>query len=304
MGQPGNGKSMVASIIAIAALRGEYWGLKWNDTSRNPNVLYFDTEQMVYESAYHAKRIISAAGRNTGKLYDDFHYLRANEGVNVEECRQLLMAGVREIEPNVIIIDGAPDCVRSINDEIECKDFIDFIREMAAAYCAVVICVAHQNHGTDKMLGFLGSILERKETNGLEVIKHKDSKEGFLDKPPFYEVRTVKVRGEDIEGFTFRLEYDGEFVIPFITSVKNSKVKEEVVRNNDFRAIAAEVFKEKTVYGSKNKLTTAIRVTYCKSKDWAEARLQEMVDNRLVLVHPKDAQNKQCVYEYYKELPF
>lgn len=304
MGQPGNGKSMMASIIAIAALKGVYCGFQWNDASRCPNVLYFDTEQMEYESALHAKRIVGAAGRNTNQRYIDFNYLRATEGQGADECRHQLMDAVIKAEPNIIIIDGAPDCVRSINEELECKDFVDLVREIAVTYNAVAICVAHQNHGTDKMLGFLGSILERKVTNALEVIKHKKDDKKITETPSFFEVKTIKVRGQDIGNFTFKMEYDGECVIPLISADSSEAIK-ETAENEDVKAIAAEIFKgrEDTPFESQKSILTAIRTTYNIGTDRAKTILDKMVDDGIVLARPIDAKTKRIIYEY-NPLPF
>ncbi len=309
MGQTGQGKSNFAAAIAIAALRfrfGEDCGLRWADTNILPKVLHFDTEQITYESAEYGKRIVSGAGRNTRELYPDFNYIRADEGKSADENREWLMNAVRDSEPNVIIVDGVSDCVRSINEETECKDFIDMLREMAIVYNAVVICIAHQNHGTDKMLGFLGSMLERKATNIWEVIKHKEKEpeKAFPDIPPFFEVKTIKARGKDVGNFTFKMEYNGEYDIPKITFPTNAETIKETVQNNDFKAIAAEIFKGEISIIGTSVIVDVIRRKYSKGTTWARERLKEMIESGIVNEIPYGTQQKQYVYKGEDKAPF
>ena len=75
---------------------------------------------------------------------------------------------------------------------------------MATHYDMSTWCVLHENPTTEKMVGSLGSIAQRKVTEVFAVRKHKPRrrKEKKPNRPPIYfSVEQLKARGKDVEDF-------------------------------------------------------------------------------------------------------
>ena len=79
---------------------------------------------------------------------------------------------------------------------------------MATHYDMSTWCVLHENPTTEKMVGSLGSIAQRKVTEVFAVRKHKNEKE--KDKKPgrppiYFSVEQLKARGKDVDDWDFEI---------------------------------------------------------------------------------------------------
>ena len=103
----------------------------------------------------------------------------------------------------------------------------------ATKYEASIWCVLHENPTFDKMVGTLGSVLQRKVTEGFAVRKHKQANESKdkkrSDRPPIYfTVEQLKVRRYDQDDWDFEVINNAEgWGVPQEFDVQPQKIDTE-----------------------------------------------------------------------------
>jgi hypothetical protein len=80
-GQAGYGKTMTIAQFMAAILKGEFGGLRYelSEEIPHPRLLYIDTEMEKYNIIAVKNRVLSMAGRDINKEYDDFHIMMLRE---------------------------------------------------------------------------------------------------------------------------------------------------------------------------------------------------------------------------------
>lgn len=227
-GQAGNGKTMTLAQFMAAILCGEYGNLKrevkltkqdpitGEEIDFRPTVLYIDTEMEEANTIAVKNRVMSMCGRDIKTKYDDFHVLMLREvpesvekndkgndvkvPASVMRWRMVLKA-ICQFLPTVAFIDGLLDVVADFNDNKECAETIYKCMQVASHYDMSVWCIVHQNPGGEKLVGHLGSFLERKVTDIIQTRKVKDDNTNDVT----FEVKQKKARGRDIKDWKFRV---------------------------------------------------------------------------------------------------
>lgn len=219
-GQAGNGKTMTIAQFMAAILAGRVGNLRYElaDEIPHPKLLYIDTEMEKDNTIAVKNRVLTMAGRDIGKDYDDFEVVMLREvsddvrmtkdkygndmkqqiPASVIRWRMVLKA-IWEYRPTVCFIDGLMDVVADFNDNTMCQELIYKCMQTATHYDMSLWCLLHQNPGGEKMVGHLGSFLERKVTDIIQTKKEKDSKTGEIS----FKVTQKKARSRDIEDWAF-----------------------------------------------------------------------------------------------------
>ena len=215
-GQAGNGKTMTLAQFMAAILSGEFGNLRYelHDTIPKPKVLYIDTEMEEANTIAVKNRVMTMCGRDIDKETDDFVVVMLREvpeesgadskGKPIKTPSSIMrwrmtLKAIFEYNPTVVFIDGLLDVVRDFNDNKECQETIYKCMQVASHYGISVWCIVHQNPGGEKLVGHLGSFLERKVTDIFQTKKEK--KEGEAT----FTVKQLKARGRDVEDWQFRV---------------------------------------------------------------------------------------------------
>jgi hypothetical protein len=180
-GQSKSGKSAVSSGLIAGATR-----IKGSiiDTvnfevqlSEGKIVVHYDTEQSLYDHFRFNESILNRTGRDK-ENYKSYN-LRSFTPKERIKAVELTLERDSQIFGGIhsIFIDGCADFVSSVNDEIECGEFVRTLESWAIKYSCPVITVLHLNPGTvtSKSRGHLGSHLERKAESVFEITKDQDS---------------------------------------------------------------------------------------------------------------------------------
>ena len=225
-GQSGNGKTMTIAQFIATILCGEFGNLRYElvDDVRPKRVLYIDTEMEKDNTIALKNRVLTMAGRDINGEYDDFviemyRDLEETKAVDskgnpildkhgrptyinpaILRWRKTLKA-IWQYQPTVVFIDGVIDVVADFNDNIECQELIFKCMKLASHYDISLWCVLHQNPGGEKLVGHLGSFLERKVTDVIQTRKVKDEKTGDVT----FEVKQKKARSQDFADWKFRV---------------------------------------------------------------------------------------------------
>ena len=213
-GQPGNGKTMTLAQFMAAILCGEYGELRYelSDVIPNPKVLYIDTEMEEANTIAVKNRVMTLCERPVNEDSDDFVVIMLREvpettddkgkktSSSVNRWRMTLKA-IYEYKPTAVFIDGLLDVVADFNDNKECQEIIYKCMQVASHYNISVWCIVHQNPGGEKLVGHLGSFVERKVTDVFQTKKDKNDKTGDVT----FTVSQKKARGRDVADWQFRV---------------------------------------------------------------------------------------------------
>lgn len=221
-GQAGNGKTMTIAQFMATFLKGQIGGLKYelSESIPHPRVLYIDTEMEKDNTIAVKNRVLSMAGRDTNQEYDDFMVLMLREvpdGKQASKDRQgnvvdhvvpasvmrwrMTLKAIWQYKPNVVFIDGLMDVIADFNDNVMCQELIYKCMQVASHYNISLWCLLHQNPGGEKLVGHLGSFVERKVTDIFQAKKTKDATSGDVT----FTVSQKKARGRDVPDWQFRV---------------------------------------------------------------------------------------------------
>lgn len=184
MGKPKAGKSTLIETIVTLALADE--PLKNFDSldmevapAGQKNIIIFDTEQSQGDVKESVQRVLKNLGKNTEeRLYHI--YLRQEDYA----YRRRAVFSILEQVPNVhlVIIDGFADMVKDPVTAVEdCKTFVRDLLAYTDTYNTAILGAIHENYDNAKIVGHLGSEIEKKANGILKVIKH--------DKGEYHEFR-------------------------------------------------------------------------------------------------------------------
>lgn len=208
-GKSGHGKTAFMSQVMATLLCGQFGNMTFEgDLASMPVLLYIDTEMGKDDTIAIKNRVCSLAGIPYNEPCERFKVARMRDTVTAAERWQQILKLAYVIHPDVMFIDGLLDIVEDYNEQKECTPIIRELMIMATHYDMSTWCVLHENPTTEKMVGSLGSIAQRKVTEVFAVRKHKNEKEKDKkpNRPPIYfSVEQLKARGKDVDDWDFEI---------------------------------------------------------------------------------------------------
>ena len=208
-GKSGHGKTAFMTQVMAALLCGKFGNMQYEgEPPEMPVVLYIDTEMGKDDTIAIKNRVCSLAGIPYDEPCERFKVARLRDTVTASERWQQILKLAYVVKPDVMFIDGLLDIVEDYNEQKECTPIIRELMIMATHYDMSTWCVLHENPTTEKMVGSLGSIAQRKVTEVFAVRKHKTDKEKDKkpNRPPIYfSVEQLKARGKDVDDWDFEI---------------------------------------------------------------------------------------------------
>lgn len=206
-GKSGHGKTALMTQFMATILCGECGRLRYElrDVPK-PVVLYIDTEQSEDDTIAVKNRVCTLARMNLDQPSDQFKVVRLRDTEDAEERWRQILKVIWEVKPNVAFLDGMLDIVDDYNDQKTCQPIIRKCMKLVTHYNMSLWCVLHENPMADKMVGTLGSILQRKVTECFTVHKHRHEQDKYPTMPDiFFEVQQPKARGKDQDDWCFQV---------------------------------------------------------------------------------------------------
>lgn len=206
-GKSGHGKTALMTQFMACILKGELGHLRYElrDVPK-PVVLYIDTEMSEDDTIAVKNRVCCLAGIDKDKPSDQFKVVRLRETVSTADRWRQILKVIYEVNPTVTFLDGMLDIVNDYNSQEECQPIIRKCMTLVTHYNMSMWCVLHENPTAEKMVGTLGSVLQRKVTECFTVVKHKHDK-NFPTMPDiFFQVQQPKARGKDLEDWCFKID--------------------------------------------------------------------------------------------------
>lgn len=144
--------------------------------------LYFDSEQGKLESWQAWSRALKRVNISgpSGTPVNAEGTLMCLTAITDNVIRQALLFQAVEMYAEflgAIIVDGVADFVKEVNDSQEVDTFMQKLRKLADEHRVCVVVTIHENPGTDKARGHLGSDLSRRA--GATLRLEKDRKTGI-----------------------------------------------------------------------------------------------------------------------------
>ena len=216
-------------LSAIVAALMDAGNIRWDKFVGNlydrKLILYFDTEQGLWDCQNVAKRIITMAGKDAKgeiKMYN----LRKH--TPEERCKiiefALMMHGD---ECLMCVIDGIADLAKAINDEEEATRLVSDLMRWTAEYNIHIATVIHQNKQDNYATGWLGSAIMKKCEIILQVTKDTAN-------PYTSFVECALSRSEDFDKFELSINHDGYPVIGGVDIQPESFEFDVKIRNVPF----------------------------------------------------------------------
>ena len=198
-GKAKSGKTFVSSILMTLCFKEEVLTVRRLE-DKTLSVLWFDTEQSEESTQDILKnrilKMVEASpapsqgdeianvfdGENNtsdsspwDKVGEVFHIFNVRADF-WQERLPLLEAAMRKFQPDLVILDGIRDLVNDINDGIMAQDVIERLMHLASEQRSCIVCILHQNKGTeDKNLrGWIGTELKNKAFEVYECTKDAD----------------------------------------------------------------------------------------------------------------------------------
>lgn len=195
-GQSGMGKTQFVSLLIAAALNSSYEGLGWA-FKQDAKILLCDTEQSETDTIGVKNRILSMCERDIYVRPENIVILRQRDTENPVDRWRKILKSTYENRPNLLIIDGLIDVVKNFNELEDCQNLISQLLQTASIYKCAIITVLHTNPSNpkqeyNKLVGHLGSFLERKACDIFIVSREKDGKREI---DGIYKVENYKARG-------------------------------------------------------------------------------------------------------------
>lgn len=174
---PKVGKSFFVSLLVSAyQCNGNKFTGKIKGNRKGRKIIHFDTEQGKFHVSRLAKRPMKM-----NKLKDDKHYhIYALRTMNYKEridfIEYVLYDKFEKQNIGLIVIDGIADLCSDVNNMEESNFVVQKLMEWTSVLNCHLTTIIHQNFGTNKATGNLGSALEKKcelqislEKNGVNL---------------------------------------------------------------------------------------------------------------------------------------
>jgi len=172
------GKTGVVGGINAALMVGRMSGSRdtlgfSSDNAEGRGVLHFDTEQSRCDHDATCRRALSRAGMEAPPAWFQSFSLadlsQANREVAIETAIHDAVVSFGGVF--AVVLDGVADICRDPNDAKEAFSLVDRIHAAAIKYNCAFIVVIHENPGSEKTRGHLGSQLARKAETNLRLAK-------------------------------------------------------------------------------------------------------------------------------------
>jgi len=202
---PKSKKTFFVSLLASVYLSGgNNFGGKIKGHREGRCLMHFDTEQ----GSWHAQRVFRRVQDMANTKDVGCYHTYALRTIGYKERLQFIEHCLEQNKGKngMVVIDGIADLVSDVNNLEESNLCVQKIMQLSAKYDCHIVTVIHSNFGSDKPTGHLGSFLEKKTENQIQLEINTVNKEWIT-------VSCKRSRGYAFETFSFSIN---EFGLPFV----------------------------------------------------------------------------------------
>ena len=276
-GAPKTGKSAAGIAFIVAALKGEFIGIKANRD--NLSVLWIDTEQDVNTLRHRARAVLDMAGLDAQPETLKVVTLRGY-GSQADVLAATLQA-IEENSPDFVFLDGVVDLCQAFNNEDESREVVLRLDAHAARYGAAILGLIHTNKKDDEARGHLGAFMQQKGAATYQVNKREGESIANVTQP--------LSRFPPAPGFSFAFADDFK-----ITTAADAQQRANSEATERMRSTFATLFAGANKL-SKGELTEAYkRAQGCQDRT-AEKEIKAAVEAGIL---HKTAEGRKVYYTY------
>lgn len=282
------GKSGVISAIGGACL-AEFHDISGDEmgdtlgfladftTSPNtqPAVLHLDTEQSAAHHFASIKRMEKRSGSKIPPIGFYSHYLTE---LGIEDRKRFLSDYLQTLKegnesPALILLDGVADFCQDVNSIAEANELVRWLHRLAVKYECVILCVIHENPGTDigKTRGHLGSELARKAETTFRVEKKEGKALLWV-----HESRVMEIPKTDGLCFAWDDKKGMHATVGDVREIQNSAKRAE------FQEEVSDIFSGSESPFTFTELSNRIRQKLDASPSTAKRRIKDWVRLQLI----------------------
>ena len=194
---PKVGKSFFISLLVSAYQSG---GNKYTGTikghRRGRKIIHFDTEQGKFHCQKVFRRPVIMNNMQTDDIYHTYALRPMTPTERVEFIDYILFDKFNDDKIGLVIIDGVADLLSDVNSMTETNFVVQKIMTWTEKKQCHILTVIHQNFGTHKATGNLGSALEKKTETQIKLEKNEINK-GWIS------VECKRSRNRSFDPFSF-----------------------------------------------------------------------------------------------------
>jgi len=204
-GQAGVHKSrlaeyMCSALIKKAGFDKELLGLKRTNLNTYHKVIYADTERNLSDQfPFAIQSILTKAGYSITDDPSCFDFITLLE-FSRKDRYSVLKDYIKDQKssaggtPLFIVLDVVTDCVEDFNRVDKSLELIDLLNQSVNEFDVTFLCLIHENPGSEKARGHLGSELMNKSSTFLKLGFEKDSSQNDTDliKVKYLKLRSTK----------------------------------------------------------------------------------------------------------------
>ena len=261
------GKTHAILCIIIALLKGCFLSIR--SRLEKPKICYFATEEHKRGVAKLAKKVHRICKWSTTKSANRF-LVYSIRSMSAEQRAEFVEQEITQERPDVVFIDGIRDLLNDFNNIKETSDTIRLLMRLSSDLECSIVCVLHTNKSKfdSNMRGHLGTELENKSSDVLEVEKVKDS---FI-------VTQTECRNISTGRWGFSLDLDG---LP-------EKIEQELLKTNVELNVDKIKYVFKKILSDGNSLSNAeLKREYMKKAELkdstADKHIRKMIDANFLI---------------------
>lgn len=286
-GVPKSGKSSLTPYIVGSALAPEgmeYDTIKINTIKTDKPIIYIDTEQHASSTKAIRDNIRKIFNIHDVSLFKTYNCTQNSPDENNELLTQLF----KRYDAHLWIIDGIADFVKSVNDEEGGNAFIQSLMKYASETGTCIVLVIHENYGTGKLRGHLGSQAERKCSGSISVKKDREKGVHAI------ESKLIRYSG-DFEPIYFQYSKEqSRFVSLTNDAVKALEKQKAAEQTESFGLLAAKLLPPSHPVRSKPDLEKSLMLIEptIKSIKTAQRRITDMLESGFIELSHTEGRTK------------
>ena len=283
-GKPKSRKSVVAHAMVCSAVSGnQILGIDVNLPPGRNKVLLIDTEQNAYDLHNSLSRMQSLGGFDIMPSNLLVYRFRDLEAEAIKASISKLLTDNPSI--SMAVIDGGLDLLNNMNDIIEVKETILWVKKILSKHNICMVMIIHQSKTTQFTIGHFGSFMDRFNQTNIEVVKLESGGS---------EIRCQHMRSDgDFNSYEFYWNYNiNNYSLHWLAEDSISYNKPTDYPDHKHKAIIATIFDKKDSYLYKD-FCKQCESTYKKSGHWVKGLVEHLFTINLIV---KEG-SKICRYE-------
>ncbi len=273
-GKPKSRKSVVAHSIICSAISGNnILGIESNLPGEDDQVCLIDTEQSNHDLSKSLNRL-----KQLGQMdqFTDKLLVYSFRSLNADQIKKSIHSILdQNSKIKLLVIDGGLDLLNNMNDIMEVKETIDFLKQLFTKHQVCVVMVIHQSKSTGFTIGHWGSFMDRFGQTNIEVSKLDNGNS---------QIRSQHMRSDaDFQTYEFYYNYNiNNYALHWTESKDITGIDPEDITLEDHQVKLDTIFSGTNGSISYKELINQVQKIYGKNSTWAKKCVMHFYDQNFI----------------------